>query len=252
MENTPDHYDDQEPTDLTDAERVTRAVEAAQLDGGPIPHEVARVIAALLHDGPALSLLATTGGVDLDGLSEELHPTYYDEHTPPEVRAWIDALREYVAARDDFGPVKGWQDLWVSDEYGDDECCTTCSEHYSHPHAPTCPRLMAEPAEQEPGLDADLMALLNKDASTVFDMSERRRIADAVEAYIKANYVSLNEAAAMNTAVRVEELNDMQDVLEELGSDPDTLNEVKSIGAMVMHLTARTRSISKIVQRKPD
>lgn len=254
MDRSPDNNHDKEPSRLTDADRLTQAVESAQLDGNPIPHEAARVIAALLHDGPALVLLARTGGVDLDGLNDELQPVYYDEQTSPEVRAWIDALRDYVASRDDYGPVKGWGELWVSPAYGDDDCCTSCGEHLSYPHAPTCPRLVAEPPEHEPGLQDDLMGLLNKDAGTLFDMSERRRIAEAVEAYIRANYVAMDEAVVMNTDVRLEELTGMNGVTKELLQDDEAHTQValRMIGHMAMHVDARLQAIRRITDRKPD
>lgn len=254
MDHLPDNHHDQEPPHGTDEQLVDSSVEASKESGLLIPHEVARVIAALLNEWPATMEFARTGGIDLEGLADELMLIYDDPGTTQEVRDRIDCLRDYVAHRDNYGPVEGWDDLWVSPAYNDEDCCSTCGEHFSYSHAPNCPRLLASTPEQEPGLEADLMALLNKDAGQLFDVSERRRIVWEVERYIKANYVHVDEVAAMNVGIRREELSGMNGVLDELTKDqePPTSQGLRMLGRMTLHLEGRVRAIKRILERKPD
>ena len=55
--------------------------------------------------------LASSGAV-VDGLNHELDDWREDNETGVELEPWLDALDEYLHARNDPSPVEGWADLW--------------------------------------------------------------------------------------------------------------------------------------------
>lgn len=98
---------------LTDDQLIYYHITEALREDRPIDHATARAIASQLHGGQASPLYAlASSGAIVDGLSAELDAWREDNETGVEVEPWLDALDEYLAARDDAGPVDGWSQLW--------------------------------------------------------------------------------------------------------------------------------------------
>ncbi|MFM9793332.1 hypothetical protein [Streptomyces turgidiscabies] len=241
---------EEQPKQLTDTERVHEAVELARETNTVIPHEVARVIAAILSkdDSPALFNLAASGEVYLQGLMQELGPILFDPETPEQVSQWIEAMKVYVRERDDFGPQDGWADLWVSDGYTDMDACSVCGAHRDEAHYETCPRGDLERPDQVPGAGGDLMRMLNSGSTTLFDMAERVRIRDAFLDYLSTNYVGADEAADMITQARLNDLSTILDLMTIALSFPETWEVHHSFDAVIGEIKKRVNQIE--VMRK--
>lgn len=86
---------------ITDALREDRAID----------HATARLIASHLHAGqlPALRAFSSSGTLS-ESLSTELDQLRNE--VPVDAEPWLDALDEYLAARDDPRPIARWHDLW--------------------------------------------------------------------------------------------------------------------------------------------
>lgn len=100
-------------TEVTDKERIYYGITEALHQGGAIDNATARAIAAQLHSGQASALyaLASSGAV-VDGLRAELDGWRENPDADLAIEPWLDALDEYLDARDDPSPVEGWAQLW--------------------------------------------------------------------------------------------------------------------------------------------
>lgn len=246
--------DEPEPRSPTDTELVNDAVEFARVTEESIPHEVARVIAAHLavNETSGLFKLAASGAIYLREITNELGPLLFEEGTPTEVIAWVEAMKIYIRERDDFGPQDGWSDLWVSPGYNEMDSCTVCSSHLSEPHYQSCPRGDVEAVEQEPGAGGDLMRLINRNASNIFDMGERVRVRNTVLEYIKANYLRHEETARIASTVRTEELHGVVTALKGSLQEAETDESKNVLVDLAHYLAGRRDAIENIAKRKPD
>lgn len=102
-----------EPERLTDDQLIHLHITEALREARPIDHATARAIAAQLHGGQASPLYAlSSSGAVVDGLRSELDAWREDNRAGVEVEPWLDALDEYLEARDDPNAIEGWHRLW--------------------------------------------------------------------------------------------------------------------------------------------
>lgn len=98
---------------LTDDQLIHLHITEALREERPIDHATARAIASQLHGGQASPLYAlSSSGAVVDGLRSELDAWREDNATGVEVEPWLDALDEYLEARDDPNAIEGWHGLW--------------------------------------------------------------------------------------------------------------------------------------------
>ena len=108
-------YDPHNPQRPSDEDLIRRGIDQARVQERPIDHAKARVIAAKLHGGQtsALCALATSGAI-VEGLEYELTALWFSPDVGPAIEPWVEALTDYIAARQDRQPVARWSDLWPS------------------------------------------------------------------------------------------------------------------------------------------
>lgn len=259
-EHLPHHSPEEEPKPQTDPGRVKNAVEFCAQVGETIPHDVARVAAAIiaaqdLDNRPSIQAFARTGAIDLEDMTTELQVTRQARDTPIEHIAWVDALRDYVANRDNFGPVEGWQDLWVSEGLDEHDNCTICGEHRSDPHHPDCVRGDLDAELQEPGPRGDIRRLLHDEAGGLFGREELKRMENAMVDYLKAHYVPVDEVADMIPSARYEELTGITHEFNEAineEEEPDAHAYLRVVGRVAMYLESRERAMRRLRERKPE
>lgn len=124
----------------TDSQLIDEAIERSTVDGVPISHEAARMIASLLHDGAtsATYSFSSTGAIDEDRLLSEMLTTFNHPDTEDQVKVWINKFAEYMTSREDRGAQEGWSNQWIEDDEPHEDQCPRCRAHFSEPHAPEC------------------------------------------------------------------------------------------------------------------